>query len=264
MTFRAVQELNGQDSFGPLQMPKAAAMAAAAVRRRIVRGELKADDALPPESELMKQFGISRPTLREALRILESEGLIFVRRGAHGGARVKAPSPETAIEYVSLLLEFDQTSIEDVLKAQAVLEVGAVRELATKVPIGAIARLEEIVAEEGDALGDIDRFNAATARFHTRLPELSGSKTIALMGHMLSKIIIKHGLVVASVQRRERSTSKIPAWQRKSHEVHKQVIELIKQMDAKQAADLWAAHLRANQKATLADTPKNTVLDLFD
>jgi DNA-binding FadR family transcriptional regulator len=260
----SIGELDEQKSFGQLQMPKAAAMAAAAVRRRIVRGELKADDALPPESELMKQFGISRPTLREALRILEAEGLIFVRRGAHGGARVQAPSPKTAIDYVGLLLEFNRTSIEDVLKAQAVLEVGSVRELAANAPPSVIAQLVEILAEEAAALGDIDRFNAATARFHTRLPELSGSNTLALMGHMLSKIVIKHGLVVASIQRRPASPARIPSWQKRSHDVHTQVVDLIKRKDAKQAADLWAAHLRANQKVTLADTPKNTVLDLFD
>jgi len=62
-------------------MPKAAALAADSVRRRIVRGELKADDLLPSEQELLRQFGISRPTLREAMRILETEGLIAVKRG---------------------------------------------------------------------------------------------------------------------------------------------------------------------------------------
>jgi DNA-binding FadR family transcriptional regulator len=264
MTSRAEREPDDQESFGRLQMPKAAAMAAAAVRRKIVRGELKADDALPPESELMKQFGISRPTLREALRILEAEGLIVVRRGARGGARVQAPSPQTAVDYVGLVLEFDGTSVEDVLTAQAVLEVGSVRELAMSASPAAIAQLEEILAEEARTLGDIDGFNAATARFHTVLPELSGSKTLALMGHMLSKIILKHGLVVASVQRKPTSSSRIPTWQKRSHEVHKAVLDLIKARDAKQAADLWDAHLRANMKATLADTPKNTVLDLFD
>lgn len=81
-------------AFVPVQMPKAAEVVAADVRRRIVRGELRADDALPPETELMSQFGISRPTLREALRILEAEGLVAIRRGARGGARVQAPSPE--------------------------------------------------------------------------------------------------------------------------------------------------------------------------
>lgn len=251
-----------REPFGPLQMPKAAALAAATVRRRIVHGELKANDALPPESELMKQFGISRPTLREMLRILEAEGLIEVRRGARGGARVQAPSPEVAVDYVGLLLEFQRTSIADVLKTQAVLEVGAVRELAEHAPRAAIKRLEELLQMEEKALGDVQRYNDAAARFHTELIELSGSQTLTLMGHMLSKIIIKHGVVVASVQRKP--SSRVPAWQTRSHEIHGAVVELIKQKDGKQAADLWAAHCRANQKATLADTPKNTVLDLFD
>lgn len=245
-------------------MPKAAAIAAAKVRRRIVRGELKADDALPPETELMKQFGISRPTLREALRILEAEGLISVRRGARGGARVQAPSPETAVDYVGLLLEFDRTSIADVLKAQAVLEVGAVRELATSASKAALNRLDELLALEKESLGDIERFNDAAAQLHTELPDLSGSQTLSLMGHMLSRIIKRHGVIVASVQRRPISSGRIPAWQTKSHEIHIAAVELIKDKDPKRAADLWAAHCRANQKATLADTPKNTVLDLFD
>jgi DNA-binding FadR family transcriptional regulator len=245
-------------------MPKAASIAAATVRRRIVTGELKADDALPPEPELMRQFGISRPTLREALRILESEGLITVRRGAHGGARVTAPSPEIAVNYVGLLLEFDRTSIADVLKTQAVLEVGAVRELALYGRKAVISRLEELLTAEDGAVGDARMFNDAAARFHSELIELAGSQTLSLMGHMLSRIIIKHGHVVASAQRKPASSTRVPAWQTRSHEVHSAVIELIRQKDDKRAADLWAAHCRANQKAELAHTPKDTVLDLFN
>ena len=265
MSSRTVAEVaDEQDSFGPLQMPKAAALVAATVRRRIVNGDLKADDALPPEPELMRQFRISRPTLREALRILESEGLITVRRGAHGGARVQAPSPEIAVNYVGLLLEFDRTSIADVLKTQAILEVGAVRELAMYGRRAVTSRLEELLTLEDAAVGDARMFNDAAANFHSELIELSGSQTLALMGHMLSKIIIKHGLVVAAAQRKPTASARVPTWQTRSHEVHGAVIELIKQKDGKHAADLWAAHCRANQKATLADTPKDTVLDLFD
>ena len=66
----------------PVRIPKAAVIVAGEIRRRIVRGELKEGDALPSETELMRFFDVSRPTLREAMRILEAESLIAVKRGA--------------------------------------------------------------------------------------------------------------------------------------------------------------------------------------
>ena len=62
-------------------MPKAAELLAARIRGQIIRGELKEGDALPAESELMETFGVSRPTLREAIRVLEMESLLRMRRG---------------------------------------------------------------------------------------------------------------------------------------------------------------------------------------
>ncbi|EIV96383.1 transcriptional regulator, partial [Frankia sp. QA3] len=59
-----------------VRVPKTAELVAAHLRRQIVRGELHEGDALPPEAVLMEQFGVSRPTLREAFRVLESEALI--------------------------------------------------------------------------------------------------------------------------------------------------------------------------------------------
>ena len=73
------------DVAAPVRVPKTAELVASHLRRQIVRGELKEGDALPPESALMEHFGVLRPTLREAFRVLESEALISVRRGARGG-----------------------------------------------------------------------------------------------------------------------------------------------------------------------------------
>jgi DNA-binding FadR family transcriptional regulator len=240
-------------------MPKASAIAAATVRRRIVRGELKENDALPTESELIKRFGISRPTLREMLRILEAEGLIEVRRGARGGARVRAPSPEGAVDYVGLLLEFQHTSVADVLKTHAILEAGAARELAER-PHPSLLPLEELLQLEERALGDAEQFNDVASTFHAQLIELSGGQTLMLMGQMLSRIAVKHGVVVASVQ--QKASTGVPAWQTRSHEIHAAVVELIRTKNAKRVADLWAAHCRANQKATFAGN--DSVLDLFN
>ena len=75
----------------PVKVPKAASLVAASLRRRIVLGDLGEGDALPNETELMRFYEVSRPTLREALRILETESLISVKRGARGGARVVRP-----------------------------------------------------------------------------------------------------------------------------------------------------------------------------
>ena len=79
-----------------VRAPKTAELIAGRLRRQIVRGELKEGDTLPPELALMGQFGVSRPTLREAFRILETESLICVRRGARGGAQVTAPELSVA------------------------------------------------------------------------------------------------------------------------------------------------------------------------
>lgn len=64
-----------------VKIPKASELVAATLRRQIVTGELKPGELLPNEAILMQQFGVSRPTLREAFRILESEAIITVLRG---------------------------------------------------------------------------------------------------------------------------------------------------------------------------------------
>ena len=79
-----------------LRQPRLADMVASVLRERIVNGELADGDLLPKQDELLEEFRISRPSLREALRILESEGLLTVRRGNVGGSVVEAPNAESS------------------------------------------------------------------------------------------------------------------------------------------------------------------------
>src|SRR3979409_278065 len=104
----------------PVRVPKTAELVASNLRGQIVRGELKEGDALPPESALMEHFGVSRPTLREAFRVLESEALISVRRGAHGGARVHVPNGDVAARYAALVLEYRGTDLADIHTARTI------------------------------------------------------------------------------------------------------------------------------------------------
>src|SRR5262249_2171707 len=80
----------------------------------------------------MEMFGVSRPTLREAFRILEAESLISIRRGARGGARVVSPDIAVAARYVGLLLQMSGTTIADVYEARMVTEPAAARLLAAR------------------------------------------------------------------------------------------------------------------------------------
>src|ERR1700722_2647023 len=121
---------NGVTEPFTVRVPKAAELVAAHVRRQIVTRQLHEGDALPSETALMAEFNIARPTLREAFRILESEGLITVRRGARGGARVQEPSTDVAARYAGFVLQHRGVTLDDVLDARLIVEAPAARMLA--------------------------------------------------------------------------------------------------------------------------------------
>src|SRR5215207_3456259 len=98
--------------------PKTSELVADHIRRLILRGELKEGDSLQPELQLMETFSVSRPTLREAFRILESEQFISVLRGSRSGARVHLPRAENVARYAAFVLQAQRTPIADIYGAR--------------------------------------------------------------------------------------------------------------------------------------------------
>ena len=109
---------------------KASLAIAADFRQRIVRGELQAGDSLPVEDTLMVELGASRSVVREALRILETEGLVVVRRGIGGGPRVRHPTISDAARAMGVYLQIGDISVADVWEAHDRIIAGAVERLA--------------------------------------------------------------------------------------------------------------------------------------
>jgi GntR family transcriptional repressor for pyruvate dehydrogenase complex len=107
---------------GQFAQPSIAEMVADAIRARIVAGTLPDGSMLPKQDQLISEFQVSRPSFREALRILESEGLISVRRGNVGGAQVHAPTPENAARTLGLVLQARDVALDDLASALAVIE----------------------------------------------------------------------------------------------------------------------------------------------
>src|ERR1700730_10998688 len=87
-----------------VRSPKTAELVAGTLRRMVVDGQLKDGDFLPNEAELMAHFAVSRPTLREAVRVLESERLVEVRRGSRTGAPVRGAGGEVVARTAGVLL----------------------------------------------------------------------------------------------------------------------------------------------------------------
>src|ERR1700721_1985194 len=130
-----------------LRPPKTGELIATHLRRQIVRGDLRPGETLPAESQLMEQYGVARPTLREAFRILASEALISVRRGSRGGARVVAPDASVAARYVGLLLQIQGATINDVYEARMISEPPCARLLALHRTDADIEKLTQVVDE---------------------------------------------------------------------------------------------------------------------
>jgi DNA-binding FadR family transcriptional regulator len=183
----------------PVRVPKTAEVVANALRRSIVSGEIPEDGALPGESALMERFGVSRPSLREALRILETERLITVRRGARGGARASRPALAVSANYLGLLMLMDGVALADVFQARVAIEPVAVQLLANRGDRAeAVQELKALLADEETELGDGRRYATATTRFHKRLVEVSGNKTLALLWGTLEEVLTGEMLWAAS------------------------------------------------------------------
>src|SRR5512134_1776416 len=116
------------------------------LRASIVSGELAEGDSLGREPDLIERFGVSRPSLREALRILETEGLITVVRGVGGGVVVHEPDERMTARTAALVLQARNVALADVFEARSLLEPAAVRVVASsRSRRSAVAELRKLI-----------------------------------------------------------------------------------------------------------------------
>src|SRR4051794_32609529 len=161
------------------------------LRALIVSGELEEGESLGREPDLVERFGVSRPSLREALRILEAEGLITVVRGVLGGVVAHQPDERMTARTAALVLQARNVTLGDVHQARSMIEPAAVRVLATAPTKKMVDELKSLVEAQRAVIDDPEAFGRANARFHERLVELSGNQTIGIVAEMLNEIIVR-------------------------------------------------------------------------
>jgi len=229
------------------------------LRRLIVSGRLSEGESLGREPELVRRFGVSRPSLREALRILEAEGLISVVRGMLGGVVVHAPHTRMTARTAALVLQARNVPLADVQEARTLIEPTAVRVLAESRSRRAAAReLRRLIDEQAKAIEEPDAFGRANARFHERLVALAGNRTLSIVAEMLNEILARAVTAVA----RTGSTGSSVATRRRGIRSQERLVALIEAGKATEAEAHWRTHMTVVGRVLLGQRA-TTVIDLM-
>jgi DNA-binding FadR family transcriptional regulator len=251
---------------GPREKPQ---QIADELRRLIIAGELDEGDSLGHEPDLIERFGVSRPSLREALRILEAEGLISVVRGVLGGVVVHRPDQRQTARTAALVLQARNVTLADVFQARTIIEPAAVRLIAASRGRKAAARrLRELIAAEDEVIDDPEAFGPANARFHEELVAMAGNQTLTIVAEMLNEVVARAVTAVSQAGRDGAAAGTDDgdgsvATRRRGVRSQERLAALVEAGDADAAEEHWRTHMAVVGKVMLGQRAK-TVVDLLD
>lgn len=235
-----------------LAQPRVAEMVADTLRRRILGGTLGDGDALPKMDDLLQEFPVSKPSIREAMRILETEGLISVRRGNVGGAVVHAPKPETAGYMLGMVLQVRSTALSDL--ADALLEFEpACAARAAALPTrkrDLVPALLELNRRLDQQLANGPAFTRLARRFHDSIVHGCGNATMALVAGSLEALWGTHEAQWAEAIDADGNYPDLRA-RKAVLRTHVKVAEAIEDGDVAGTRQLVARHLRESQRYVL-------------
>ena len=229
---------------GGVRAPHVAELVADKLRDRILDGALADGDELPKQEDLLGEFGVSRPSIREALRILEAEGLISVRRGKVGGAVVHRPKADNVAYTLGLVLRASQVHVDDVSSALNLIEPVCASLCASRddretevLPV-----LRGLQDQARACIDDPEEFTVISRRFHEALVELSGNETLILVIGALESVWSGHAEAWAE---RNIENDEFPdfAYRQRGLDDHEMMIRLIERGEADAAAREARRHL---------------------
>lgn len=200
-----------------VRRPRVAQVVASALRDQILSGTLRDGGALPKQEELLAEFNVSLPSLREALSILETEGLLTVQRGNVGGAIVHAPTPEQTAYTAALVLQSRRVTLDDVVLALRRLDplcaaLCAERKDRRRTVVPA---LTTTLKESRELIEEAERYARLARLFHEQLVAYCGNESLILMVGALDwiwgahddQLAIRSAQLGPAVERRSRESS---------------------------------------------------------
>lgn len=225
---------NDSDLFSPVTAGRISGMIVEQVRELIRQGRLVAGDRLPSERQLAEQFGVSRVTVRDALRALEATGLLEIKVGANGGAFLRAPSSADAGQGMTDMLLMSALQPEEVAEARLMLELNTVVLAAGRADQKDIEELREICERSAALLRGGEYDVHLSWDFHERLARATHNGAIELITRSF-----RGPLSMARVRAREPAS----VAHRSTVEEHTSVVDAIEARDAERARAVMEHHL---------------------
>lgn len=212
------------------------------LRELILGGSLATGDRLPPEADLSSNFGVSRSTVREALRVLASQGLIRTLRGTTGGtfvAEVRADEVSQFLETsIGLMSGSEAITVTEMLEAREVLEVPAARLAAERRQPHHVEALRAALEREKRSRGRGVKFEEHR-NFHTVITEAAGNGLLVMMNEPVFRVLQSRFL-----------SPTVPAefWTQIDCD-HEEILAAIQRGDAEASGQAMLAHLRRARTA---------------
>jgi DNA-binding FadR family transcriptional regulator len=180
------------DTMAVRRVRKAYEQVADQLRELIVSGELKRGERLPNETVLAREFGVSRATVREALRLLTAQSMIRTAKGAGGGTYITLPSVDHVSQFLNsalnLLAAAEHVSLDELLEAREALEVPAARLAAQRRTADAVEHLRATIPPDPGQLAPTEQF-VYNADFHTSVIAATGNAFLMMAAQPLFTIL---------------------------------------------------------------------------
>jgi GntR family transcriptional regulator, transcriptional repressor for pyruvate dehydrogenase complex len=203
------------------------------VKAMISEGRLKAGDRLPPERDLAEKFVVSRTSVREALRALESLGLVEIRPGE--GTFVREVSIDALVEPLALLMVSQREAIGELFEARRLLEPSLAALAAVRATPEEIQEMERILEEQAKEVAGGRTGLSQDARFHAAIGAAAHNRAITRIAHAIMDLL---------TQSREDSLN-TPGRPTRSHEDHRRILTAIRRHDAEAARQAMLDHIEA-------------------
>ncbi len=235
---------------GRIPQRRIAETVAAELRTRILSGD--DDYRLPTQDQLVQDFGVSYPSIREALRILETEGLVTVRRGNIGGAEVHRPDESSAAYHLGLALQGARVTLGDLAAGLRTLEPMCAAECARREDRSEeiIPALEANIEASADLIGEGLPFTHKARDFHDLIVSFTPNATIRYVVSSLVALWSSQEEAWAEVLTK-RGEYPSPTESKESVRTHRRLLEEIAAGRAEAAERLYRAHLTATQALVL-------------